>query len=98
MADNDDDDRQDDEDDRAQVERNATLVYNIHCLRQVLMSAFRDAINLSYRVDYELTSKQVAQKIKRKELPELRLYMTSVTGAVDRFEKALDARIETLKA
>jgi hypothetical protein len=96
MADNDDDDRQDDEDDRAQVERNATLVYNIHCLRQVLMSAFRDAINLSYRVHYELTSKQVAQKIKRKELPDLRLYMASLTGAVDRFEKALDEKMQRL--
>jgi len=84
------------EEELREATKNATLIHNIHCLRRLLISAFRDAMNLSYRVDYELTSKQFAQHIKRKELPKLRLYIDNLVTAVKGFENAVDAKTERL--
>jgi hypothetical protein len=80
----------------AEAKKLGAFLTSIQNLRRLIGIALQDVIWLDVRVQYELTENQVAQKIKRKELPKLRLAIDSLSTLVEKLEKAIDAKIERL--
>jgi hypothetical protein len=77
-------------------ERLGAVLCDMTNVRRLIRVASASLNCLESRIQYELTRKPLAKRIKAKELPKLTLAIANLSTMAERFEAALDAKTERL--